>query len=116
MVYAVVTSAACFELMTIVAPGIVSDVTGVGIVGLLLGPVYPCAAAIFMRKMADHERVGGIGVISAFGSAGAAAAPFTAGVLAELVGPFILHPIAVVLFGVMVSCWYWLPKKPKRRE
>lgn len=116
VVYVVVTSAACFELMTIVAPGVVSAATGVGIVGLLLGPVYPCAAAVFMRKMAEHEQVGGIGVISAFGSAGAAAAPFTAGVLAELVGPSVLHPIAIALFGVMVSCWYGLPRKPKRRE
>ncbi|KAK5661231.1 hypothetical protein OQA88_11124 [Cercophora sp. LCS_1] len=116
VVYGVIGSATCFELMTILAPGLVSDATGVGIVGLLLGPVYPCAAAMFMRKMAEHEQVGGIGVISAFGSAGAAAAPFTAGVLAELVGPFVLHPIAIALFGVMVSCWYGLPRKPKRRE
>ncbi|KAK0643878.1 major facilitator superfamily domain-containing protein [Cercophora newfieldiana] len=112
IVYAAVVVAAAFELFTWLGPNVVSNVTSAAVVGLLLGPVYPCAAAIFVSRMREHERIGGIGVISAFGSAGGAAAPFTTG----LVGPIMLHPIVIGLSGVMVSCWYGLPRKPKRME
>ncbi|KAK4449857.1 major facilitator superfamily domain-containing protein [Podospora aff. communis PSN243] len=112
IVYGAVVAAAAFELFTWLGPHVVSNVTSVAVVSLLLGPVYPCAAAILVSRMRKHERIGGIGVISAFGSAGGAAAPFTIG----LVGPAMLHPIAIGLFGVMASCWYGVPRKPKRAE
>jgi len=111
LVYGAVLGAAAVELLTWLAPGVVGNVAAVGVVGLLLGPVYPCAAAVFVSRMSKHERIGGIGVISAFGSAGGAAA-FTTG----MVGPTVLHPIAIGLFGVMLSCWCGLPRKPKRTE
>jgi fucose permease len=112
VVYGAVVAAAAFELLTWLGPHVVGNVTSVAVVSLLLGPVYPCAAAVFVSRMRKHERIGGIGVISAFGSAGGAAAPFTTG----LVGPAMLHPISIGLFGVMASCWYGLPRKPKRAE
>ena len=34
-------------------------------------------------------------------SSGGAAAPFTTGILAQAVGTFVLHPIAIGLFSVM---------------
>lgn len=116
LVYMAVFGAAAFEGLSWMAPFRISDTAALAVVGLLLGPVYPCATAVFMRSMGIHERVGGISVISAFGSSGGAAAPFTVGVLAELVGPAVLHPITIALCGVMMSCWYGLPKRPKRAE
>lgn len=115
-VYAVVVGAAIFEALVWSVPNIVGDAVALAIVGLLLGPVYPCAAAVFMRGMNRSEQVSGMGVISAFGSSGGAAAPFTTGLLAQVAGTFVLHPIAIALFGVMMCCWYGLPSRPKRTE
>jgi fucose permease len=115
-VYGVVVGAAVFELLVWLVPNVIGDAVAVAIVGLLLGPVYPCAASVFMRGMSRSEQVRGLGVISAFGSSGGAAAPFTTGLLAQVAGTFVLHPIAISLFGVMIVCWYGLPSKPKRTE
>lgn len=115
-VYAVVAGAAMFQLLVWLVPNVIGPAVAVAIVGLLLGPVYPCAAAVFLRSMSRSEQVSGLGVISAFGSSGGAAAPFTTGLLAQAVGTFVLHPIAIALFGVMMGCWYGLPSKPKRSE
>jgi fucose permease len=97
-------------------PHIVGDAISLAIVGLLLGPVYPCAAAVFMRGMSRTEKVSGIGVISAFGSSGGALAPFTTGILAQVVGTWVLHPIAIGLFAIMLICWYSLPNTSKKSE
>ncbi|KAF3767110.1 hypothetical protein M406DRAFT_69274 [Cryphonectria parasitica EP155] len=115
-VYGIVVGAAIFELLVWFVPNIVGDAVAVALVGLLLGPVYPCAAAIFMRTMSRSEKVSGMGVISAFGSSGGAAAPFTTGLLAQAAGTFVLHPIAIGLFAAMLVCWYGLPSERKRRD
>lgn len=115
-VYGVVAGAAVFELLVWLVPTVIGDAVSVSIVGLLLGPVYPCAAAIFMRTMSRTEKVSGMGFISALGSSGGAAAPFTTGVLAQAAGTFVLHPIAIGLFGVMLVCWFCLPSTRKRNE
>lgn len=118
VVYWVLGAAAVWEGVGWLGPGALfgarDGMAGGVAMGLLLGPVYPVAVAVFMRGMATHEQVGGVGVIAAFGSSGRAAAPFTVGVLAEAVGPAVLHPIAIVLFGVMAGCWYGLPTRLKR--
>lgn len=115
-VYGVVVGAAVFELLVWLVPNVVGDAVAVAVVGLLLGPVYPCAASVFMRGMSRSEQVRGLGVISAFGSSGGAAAPFATGLLAQVVGTFVLNPIAIFLFGVMIACWYGQPDRPKRTE
>lgn len=109
-------AAAASELGFWLAPAPVSNTSTFAIVGLLLGPVYPSATALFMGNMETHEQVSGIGVISAFGSSGAAAALFTAGVLTEVVGPVALLPITICLFAIMASCWYGMPRKLERIE
>ncbi|KAF6786832.1 major facilitator superfamily transporter [Colletotrichum sojae] len=57
-----------------------------------------------------------IGVISAFGSSGGAVAPFTTGILAQAAGTWVLHPIAIGLFAVMMASWYGVPYVRKRKE
>lgn len=115
-VYGAVAGAAGFELVVWLVPNVVGNAVAVAVVGLLLGPVYPCAAAVFMRAMTRGEKLSGMGVISAFGSSGGAAAPFTTGLLAQVAGTFVLHPIAIGLFAAMLVCWYGLPAQRKRRE
>ncbi|CAK7265026.1 hypothetical protein SEPCBS57363_001372 [Sporothrix epigloea] len=115
-VYILVAGSTVFELLVWFVPNIIGDAFAVSIVGLLLGPVYPCAAGMMMRGMSRKERVLGMSVMAAFGSAGGAAAPFITGVLAQAVGTFVLHPIVIGLFAGMSIAWYFLPAERKPRE
>ncbi|TVY57799.1 Bypass of stop codon protein 6 [Lachnellula cervina] len=115
-VYGVVIGAAIFELLVWQVPNIIGDAVAIAIVGLLLGPVYPCATVVFSRAIPRKEQVSGLSVISAFGSSGGAVAPFTTGILAQAAGTFVLHPIAIGLFGAMLIIWFCLPNIRKRTE
>ncbi len=115
-VYGVVVGAGVFELLVWWVPNVVGDAVAVAIVGLLLGPVYPCATVVFSRAIGRKEQLSSLSVISAFGSSGGAVAPFTTGILAQAAGTWVLHPIAIGLFVVMLGCWFCLPTPRKRIE
>ncbi|KAJ4149304.1 hypothetical protein NW754_000743 [Fusarium falciforme] len=115
-VYGLTLGALAFQILVWFVPNIVGNAVAVSIVGLLLGPIYPCGAAVFMRRMSRREVLSGIGTISACGSAGGAVAPFITGLLAQAAGTFVLHPIVIFLFIVMLLCWYFLPAEEKRDE
>ncbi|KAI9730742.1 MAG: hypothetical protein M1834_005711 [Cirrosporium novae-zelandiae] len=105
-----------FELVVWLIPNIIGDAVAVSIVGLLLGPVYPCSAAVFTQLLPRNIQVSSLSFISAMGSSGGAVAPFFTGILAQTVGSFVLHPIAIGLFVVMEVCWACLPRLDKRDE
>lgn len=88
----------------------------VSILGLLLGPIYPCAQTIFTRLLPGKFQVFSIGFISSGGSSGGAVVPFLTGLVAEAAGPFVLHPICIGFFVVMLVCWATLPTSRKRSE
>ncbi|TWU72814.1 hypothetical protein ED733_004422 [Metarhizium rileyi] len=115
-VYALVTGAIAFQILVWLVPNIVGNAVAVSIVGLLLGPVYPCSAAVFMRAMSHRHALSGMGTISACGSLGGAVAPFFTGMLAQAVGTYVLHPIVIGLFVVMLVCWYAMPADEKRSD
>ncbi|TGJ77113.1 hypothetical protein E0Z10_g10766 [Xylaria hypoxylon] len=115
-VYFLTVGAAVFQLLVWFVPNIIGEAVSLAVVGLLLGPIYPCAATVFTRNLSRQEQVSGLGVISAFGSSGGAVAPFTTGLLAQAAGTFVLHPIAIALFGAMLVCWFILPTTRKRTE
>ncbi|RYC54887.1 hypothetical protein CHU98_g11319 [Xylaria longipes] len=115
-VYFLTAGAAVFQLLVWFVPNIIGEAVSLALVGLLLGPIYPCAATVFTRNLSRQEQVSGLGVISAFGSSGGAVAPFTTGLLAQAAGTFVLHPIAIGLFGAMIVCWYTIPAARKRTE
>ncbi|KAF4980869.1 hypothetical protein FZEAL_3215 [Fusarium zealandicum] len=115
-VYGLILGALAFQILVWFVPNIVGNAVAVSIVGLLLGPIYACATAVFMRGMSRREALSGIGTISACGSAGGAVAPFITGLMAQAVGTFVLHPIVIFLFVVMLVCWYCLPAEEKRSE
>ncbi|KAH8596116.1 major facilitator superfamily domain-containing protein [Bisporella sp. PMI_857] len=115
-VYAMIVGSGIFELLVWQIPNVVGDAVALAIVGLLLGPVYPCGMVIFTKDIKRKEQVSGLSVISAFGSSGGAVAPFTTGILAQAAGAFVLHPIAIGLFACMTVCWFALPRGRKRTE
>lgn len=115
-IYWLTVGSAVFELLVWLIPNLVGEAVALAIVGVLLGPIYPCAANVFMKRMNRAEALGGMGAISAFGSMGGAVAPFVTGSLAQAYGTFVLHPISIFLFVVMLVCWYFVPDEPKKNN
>lgn len=115
-VYGLVVGAVVFELLVWLVPNVIGNAVAVSIVGVLLGPVYPCAMAVFLRGMSRRETLSGMGAISAFGSMGGAAGPFVVGLLAQAVDTWVLHPIVIFLFVAMLLCWYGIPMQKRRNE
>ena len=97
-------------------PNVIGDAISVAIIGLLLGPIYPCATTIFSRLLPHSLQNTAIAFISSAGSSGGALAPFATGLIAKSCGTWVLHPICVALYVVMMGCWSSLPKVDKRTE
>ncbi|KAL9610734.1 MAG: hypothetical protein Q9167_004597 [Letrouitia subvulpina] len=115
-VVGLVIGAMLFQLLVWLVPNVIGEAVAVSIVGLLLGPVYPCATTVFSRLLPRRLQVSSLAAVSALGSSGGAVAPFFTGLLAQQVGTWILHPICVALFVSMLALWLGLPRVGKRRE
>ncbi|KAK4989545.1 hypothetical protein LTR50_003152 [Elasticomyces elasticus] len=115
-VYGLGAAAVAFQLLAWLVPNVIGDAVAVAILGLVLGPIYPCAQTIFTRLLPAQIQMSSISFISSAGSSGGAVAPFTTGLLAQAVGTYVLHPVCIGLFAVMVGCWWGLPKMVKRTE
>jgi MFS family permease len=102
--------------MSWLIPNVIGNAVAVSLLGLLLGPVYPCAQTIFSRLVPRHLQTTSIGFIGSAGSSGGAIAPFTTGILAQATGTWVLHPVALGLYGAMLACWFALPRVNKRTE
>lgn len=111
-----VAGATAFQLLVWLVPNVVGEAVAVAVVGLLLGPVYPCATAVFSKLLPRHLQMSSLAAVSALGSSGGALAPFFTGLLAQEVGTWVLHPICLALFAGMLGCWVGLPRVGKRRE
>ncbi|KAJ3474857.1 hypothetical protein NLG97_g9664 [Lecanicillium saksenae] len=115
-VYGLVVGALIFELLVWLVPNVIGNAVAVSIVGVLLGPVYPCAMSAFLRGMPPKQTLSGMGTISAFGSMGGAVWPFIVGLVAQAVDTWVLHPIVIFLFLGMLLCWYGIPYEKTRSE
>ncbi|KAI9789964.1 MAG: hypothetical protein M1833_002131 [Piccolia ochrophora] len=115
-VVVIVALAAIFQVLVWQVPNVIGDAVAVSIVGLLLGPVYPCAMAVFTRLIRRNVQVSALGFVSAMGSSGGAVAPFMTGLGAQSAGTWVLHPVCIGLFVVMEMCWGFLPRMSKRVE
>ncbi|KAG8527584.1 uncharacterized protein KY384_007737 [Bacidia gigantensis] len=108
--------AAAFQLLVWLVPNVIGEAVAVSIVGLLLGPVYPCATAVFSRLIPRRLQMSSLAFVSALGSSGGAVAPFFTGLLAQSSGTWVLHPICIGLFLTMLFMWLALPRQSKRRD
>ena len=111
-----VIGSAAFQLLVWLVPNIIGDAVAVAIVGLLLGPAYPCATSLFSRLLPGDIQMSSLGFVASMGSSGGAVAPFFTGLLAQKVGTVVLNPICIGLFALMGVSWLLLPKEDKRRE
>ena len=82
-----------------------SAAAAAALVGLTFGPVYPWVLGILVCEMGEHERLGGIGIIVAFGNTGTAAGLFATSLIACSGHPLALYVIVLGVFGGMLVCW-----------
>lgn len=115
-VAALTVGAAVFQILVWQIPNVIGDAVAISIVGLLLGPIYPCATSVISKLVGRRLQISSLAAVSALGSSGGALAPFFTGLLAQQVGTWVLHPVCVSLYVAMVGCWWGLPKIGKRRE
>jgi fucose permease len=111
-----VVGSAAFQLLVWLVPNIIGDAVAIAIVGLLLGPVYPCATGVFSRLLPRSIQMSSLSFMASIGNAGGALAPFFTGLLAQKLGAAVLNPVCIGLFVVMEVSWLFLPRAPKRVE
>ncbi|QIW99102.1 hypothetical protein AMS68_004620 [Peltaster fructicola] len=105
-----------FQTIAWLVPSIIGDAVAISILGLVLGPIYPCAQTVFSRLLPRKLQVVGVSFISSAGSSGGAVVPLMTGLIAQAVGTYALHPICIAFFAAMLVGWALLPKVDKRRE
>ncbi|KAL8967902.1 MAG: hypothetical protein Q9197_005164 [Variospora fuerteventurae] len=115
-VVGLIVGAILFQLLVWFVPNVVGESVAVSIVGLLLGPVYPCSTAVYSRLLDRSIQMSSLSIVSALGSSGGAVAPFFTGLLAQQVGTWVLHPICLGLLACMIALWISLPKLGRKEE
>lgn len=115
-VWVLVGLTAAMQMVVWFAESVVGDALAVAVLGLLLGPVYPCATSVLSKRLDRSVQSTAFGFISSAGSSGGAVAPFVVGVLAGFRGTWVLHPVCVACYAVMAACWAGLGSGRKRRE
>lgn len=108
--------AAVFQALVWAVPDIITNAVAESIVGLFLGPVYPCAVAVFSMIWPRKIQTSSLSLVTSMGSSGGALVPFVTGAMAQATSTVVLHPIVLFAFGVMVAAWLGLPKIQKRTE
>lgn len=103
-----------FQIMVWLLPDIIGDAVAVAIIGLLQGPIYPCATGVFAKLLPSRLQVTSLGLITGLGSSGGALGPFCTGLLAQRLGTVVLNPVCIVLYVTMLASWLGLPAIPKR--
>ncbi|KAK0982152.1 hypothetical protein LTS01_011451 [Friedmanniomyces endolithicus] len=114
-VYAMGAGVILFQILSWQIPDVIGDSVAVAILGLLLGPVYPCAATVFTKLLPGNLQTMAIGFISSAGSSGGAVVPFLTGLIAQASGTWVLHPICIGFYVIMLGSWAALPKIAKKK-
>ena len=105
-----------FQLLVWLVPNIIGEAVAVAIVGLLIGPIFPCGTTVFSKLIGRKLQMSSLAFISAMGSSGGAIMPFMIGLISQKTGTWVLHPIVVALFVAMIATWGCLDRLGKRRE
>ncbi|KAK0653439.1 major facilitator superfamily domain-containing protein [Cercophora samala] len=123
-VYFLVLLCAIFQLVLwFLRRNLAASGAAVALIGFFIGPGYPCAMEVVMNMVDGNEvrrpplgrrsreaKAAAVGVISAFGMTGGAAVPFIIGNLNGPVGRWVLHPIVLGLYALMLIIWFLLPE------
>ncbi|KAK9450346.1 major facilitator superfamily domain-containing protein [Limtongia smithiae] len=114
-IWVLIAFAIAFEFCTWFLPTVLSSAVTVAIVGLFVGPMCPSALSAVSDILPRRIQTVSLSITSAFGSTGGALWPFVTGILAQTVGTYVVHPVAIALFFSMAFMWCFVPYNVTKR-
>ncbi|SGZ48258.1 CIC11C00000002996 [Sungouiella intermedia] len=81
----------------------------VSLAGTMIGPTYPLMITIVSSMLPRKIQVVSLTIMTAFGSSGGAILPFLIGLGAEAVGTYVVLPVFIATYSVMLVIWLLLP-------
>lgn len=101
-----------------IIPNVIADAVIVSIAGIFIGPNYPLMVSLITMDGLIPRKIHVISmtILTAFGSCGGAFFPFMVGLLNEAGGTFLVLPVFLGLYLVMLIMWIALPNMELRRD
>ncbi|KAH8925116.1 MFS general substrate transporter, partial [Atractiella rhizophila] len=116
VVYLYLGVGAALQFIIWFVPSIEGNAVAVGLVGFVLGPLYPNAMSLTVKIFPRSLHHGCIGFMNSLGQSGAAIFPFITGVLAQKYSVNVLPPVELALFATMTVLWSFVPNPERRSE
>ncbi|ABN66326.1 predicted protein [Scheffersomyces stipitis CBS 6054] len=99
-------------------PNLIAEAVLVAFAGMMTGPNYPLLVVytghdgLIPRKI----QVITLTIMSAFGSSGGAIFPFIVGLISQTTGTFVVLPIFIILYCLVIVMWACLPNLERRNS
>ncbi|GEQ66588.1 hypothetical protein JCM33374_g251 [Metschnikowia sp. JCM 33374] len=100
-------------LAWVVSSDILSSVF-VSIAGTLIGPIYPLMITGVSAMLPRKIQVISLTIMTAFGSSGGALVPFFVGLISQSSGTFVVLPICIAGYVLVLAFWLVLPNSDRR--
>ncbi|CAK7901696.1 hypothetical protein CAAN1_11S04082 [[Candida] anglica] len=94
-------------------PNVIAAGCLVALSGVLIGPNYTLMVAVTPRMFPRKIQIISVTILTAFGSIGGAIFPFLVGLISQYSGTYVVLPVFVSLYSVMVLIWLALPNVEK---
>lgn len=100
-----------FVALTWAVPNVIVAAVFISIAGLFIGPNYPLMITYATRKglIPRKIQVVVLTITTAFGSSGGAIFPFLIGLLSQVSGTYVVMPMFIALYALMLALWIIMP-------
>ncbi len=98
-----------FDILTWLVPEKIAAGLFASLAGLFIGPIYPMMFVFLTNILPRKIRFCSLVLASAFGSSGGSAVPFMVGMLSQVSGTYVLHPIFLGCYAAMFFAWVLMP-------
>ncbi|OBA23873.1 MFS general substrate transporter [Metschnikowia bicuspidata var. bicuspidata NRRL YB-4993] len=88
----------------------------VSIAGTLIGPIYPLMITGVSTMLPRKIQVISLTIMTAFGSSGGAIVPFLVGLISQSSGTFVVLPICIAGYSLVLMFWLMLPNTDRKGE
>lgn len=98
-----------FDILTWLIPEQIAAGVFASLAGVFIGPIVPILYSFFARTLPRRIKFCSMMLMTAFGSSGGSAVPFMVGMLSQVSGTYVLHPIFLACYAVMFIVWIMMP-------
>lgn len=111
-----VTSTILMLVLTWVVSSAILLSVFVSIAGTLIGPIYPLMITGVSTMLPRKIQVISLTIMTAFGSSGGAIVPFIVGLISQSSGTFVVLPICIAGYSLVLLFWLLLPNIDRKGE